>query len=129
MQLVLELGVRLLDRAGLGPHRARHPVDRAELVDDRALDPGDGVGLELEAAVEVELVDGVDQPEDAVADEVGLLDVLRQPDGDAAGDELHQRRVVEDQLVADVAVAVVPCTSAQSAVDARCVGVGRPRPS
>ena len=72
-----------------------------------ALDAGDGVGLELEARAEVELLDGVDQPEDAVADEVGLLDVLRQADGDAAGDVLHQRRVVHDQLVALLAPARV----------------------
>ena len=47
----LELGVGLFDRPGLGPHRARHPVDRPQLVDDRALDPGDGVGLELDLRV------------------------------------------------------------------------------
>ena len=105
-ELVLELGDRPLDGTRLRPHRARHPVDRAELVDDRALDPRDRVGLELEAAAGIELVDGVDEPEDPVAHEVGLLDVLRQTGGDAAGDELHQRRVVEDQPLARVGGAV-----------------------
>jgi hypothetical protein len=72
----------------LEPHRARHPVDRAELVDDGALDAGDRVGLELEAARRVELVDRVDEPEDAVADEVGLLDVLGQPGRDTTATNL-----------------------------------------
>ena len=99
MQPGLELGERPLDGAALGPHRAGHPVDRAELVEDGALDAGDGVGLELEATGRVELLDGVDEPEDAVADQVGLLDVLGQADGHAAGDVLHQRRVVQDQPV------------------------------
>src|SRR4051812_38362349 len=38
MELRLELGVGLLERPGLRPHRTRHPVDRTELVEDRALD-------------------------------------------------------------------------------------------
>src|SRR4051794_41350095 len=42
-------------------HRARHPVQRAELVDDRALDAGDRVGLELHFAPEVEALDRVDE--------------------------------------------------------------------
>src|SRR5690606_16906149 len=48
----------------------------------------------------VELLDGVDQPEDAVADQVGLLDVLGQARGDPSGHVLHQRRVVEYEPVA-----------------------------
>ncbi len=45
----LEVGVRLLDLARLEPDRTRDPVHRAELVDDRALDPRDRVRLELVA--------------------------------------------------------------------------------
>ena len=86
VQLALERGVRLLERPRLGPHGAGHPVDRAELVEDVPLDPGDGVGLELEAALEVELLDGVDEPEDAVGHEIGLVDALR------AGPWPHGRR-------------------------------------
>ncbi len=92
-ELVLELGVGLLEGSGLGPHRPGHPVDRAQLVEDGALDAGDGVGLELVAPLGIELLDGVDEPEHAVADQVGLLDVLGQADGDPAGHVLHQRRV------------------------------------
>ena len=100
VQLGLEGGVGLLDLARLVADRARDPVDRAELVDDRALDAADRVGLELDGPLEVELLDRVDQPEDAVGDEVGLLDVGRQAHADAAGDVLHQRRVVQDQPLA-----------------------------
>jgi hypothetical protein len=100
VQRGLERGVGLLDLAGLVAHRAGDPVDRAQLVDDRALDAADRVGLELDRALEVELLDRVDEPEDAVGDEVGLLDVGRQAHADAAGDVLHQRRVVQDQPLA-----------------------------
>ncbi len=98
-QLRLQLGVGPLDGPGLGPHRPGHPVDRAQLVDDGALDPGDGVGLELDVARRVELLDGVDQPKDPIADQVRLLDAVREPRGDPAGDVLHQRGVVDDQAV------------------------------
>ena len=42
--------LRALDLAGAGADGARHPVERAQLVYDRALDPGDRVGLELDVA-------------------------------------------------------------------------------
>ena len=100
VQLALELRVRLLDLARLVTDRARDPVDRAELVDDGAADAADRVGLELDGALEVELLDRVHQAEDAVGDEVGLLDVRRQTHADPAGDVLHQRRVVKDQPLA-----------------------------
>src|SRR6266487_1794667 len=61
MQSVLQLGVGLLDLAGLEPHRAWNPVDRSELIDDRALDARDRIGLELDAPLEVVLLDRVDQ--------------------------------------------------------------------
>ena len=48
----------------------------------------------------VELVDGVDQPEDPVAHQVGLLDVVGEAHRDPPGDVLDERRVVEDQPVA-----------------------------
>jgi hypothetical protein len=121
VQVVLELAVRLLDGARLRPHRARHPVDRAQLVDDRAADPGDGIRLELVAAAGVELVDGVDQPEHAIADEVGLLDRMRESGRHPAGDVLHQRGVVEDQPVADVDRPLLFVALPQ-AVDAPVVG-------
>src|SRR5215210_3684505 len=73
VQLVLELGVGPLDLARLGAHRARHPVERAQLVDDRALDARDREGLELDLALEIEALDRSNQAEEAVGDEVRLL--------------------------------------------------------
>ncbi len=107
LQLGLELGVRLLDVAGTGANRARHPVERAQLVDDRALDPGHGEGLELDLAVGIESLDRADQPEQAVGDQVGLLDVGREPGRHPAGDELDQRRVGDDEALPRALVPVV----------------------
>ena len=59
--------------------RARHPVERAQLVDDRALDACDRVGLELDVAVGIEALDRADQAEQAVRDEVVLVDVGGRP--------------------------------------------------
>src|SRR3954451_20231114 len=100
VQPVLELAVDALDLAGAGADGARHPVKGAQLVDDRALDAGDRVGLELDLALEVEALDGVDEADEAVGDEVGLLDVRRQAGGHAAGDVLDQRRVGDHELLA-----------------------------
>ena len=61
LELVLELGVGALDLARPGADGARHPVQRAQLVDDRALDARDRVGLELDLALELEALDRVDQ--------------------------------------------------------------------
>ena len=98
-QLGLELGDRPLDVARAGAHGARHPVHRAQLVDDRALDPRDRVGLELDVAVGVEALDRADQPEEPVGDEVTLVDVGREPASEPARDVLDERRVREDQPV------------------------------
>src|SRR5215210_682929 len=100
VQTVLELAVHALDLAGAGAHGARHPVERAQLVDDRALDARDGVGLELDLALGIEALDRVDQADQAVGDEVGLLDVRGQAGGHPARDVLHERGVGDDELLA-----------------------------
>ena len=86
--------------AGLHAHRPRDPVGVAQLVDDRAADAGHRVALELDLAGGLVAGDRVDQPEGAVGDQVGLLDVRGQTAADPAGDVLDQRRVVQDQPVA-----------------------------
>ena len=96
----LEVRERLLDRTGLGAHRPRYPVDRPQLVDDRPLDARNGVRLEPQIAVRLESLDRVDEPDDAVTDEVLLVEVPRQSGQHPAGDVLDERRVVDDQLVA-----------------------------
>src|SRR5215218_8087328 len=89
VQPVLQLAVRALDLARPRAHRARHPVERPQLVDDRALDARDRVGLELDLAIDVEALDRVDQADQPVGDEVGLLHVRRQARGHPAGHVLH----------------------------------------
>ena len=99
-ELGLELRHRALDLAGARPHGPGHPIQRAELVDDRALDAGDRVGLELHVAARVVALDRADQPEQSVGDEVALVDVRREAAPEPARDVLHERRVREDQPVA-----------------------------
>ena len=106
LQPMLELLVGPLDLAGPRADRARHPVERAQLVDDRALDARDRVGLELDLALEVEALDRADQADEPVGDEVGLVDVRGQPRRHAAGDVLDQRRVGDDEPLARMLVAV-----------------------
>ena len=105
LQLMLELGVGALDLPRPRADRPRHPVQRAQLVDDRALDPRDRVGLELDLALDLEALDRVDQPHQPIGDEVGLLDVRGQPAGHPPRHVLHQRRVRDHQTLARVHVA------------------------
>src|SRR5581483_5831652 len=103
--LRLERGDRSLDVAGAGADRARDPVHRPQLVDDRALDPRDRVRLELDVPLRVVALDRADQAEQAVRDEVALVDVRGQPAPEPPGDELDERRIGEDQAVAESAIA------------------------
>ena len=96
------------------PHRARHPVERAQLVDDRAADARDRVRLELDVAVGVEAVDRADQSEQPVRDEVAVLDVRGQPRAEPAGHVLDERRVAEDQLVAERLLPRLPVLEPQA---------------
>jgi hypothetical protein len=88
-------------------HRARHPVQRAQFVDDRAADPGHREGLELDPALGLEALDRADQADQAVGDQVGVLDVGRQAGAEAAGDELDHRRIGDYEPLARGVVAVV----------------------
>src|SRR5215208_6174339 len=66
VELVLELGVRLLDLARARANRARDPVERAQLVDDRALDARHREGLELDLPARIEALDRRNQAEQPV---------------------------------------------------------------
>jgi hypothetical protein len=67
-----------------------------------ALDPRDRVGLELDATFEIVFLDRVDEAEDAVGHQIGLLDVRWPANRDPAGHVPDQRRVVEDEPLAGV---------------------------
>jgi hypothetical protein len=98
--LDLERLVRALELAGALANRARDPVERAQRVEDRTVDAGDRVGFELYAARVVVLLDRVDEPEDAVVDQVVDLDVGRQVDRNPPGHVLDQVQILVDDLFA-----------------------------
>ena len=75
---VLEFGERPLDLAGAAAHRARHPVELAQPVVDRAPDAWHGERLELDPALGIEPFDGIDQAEHAGADQIARVDAARQ---------------------------------------------------
>ena len=100
--LGLKRGDGLLEVPGLGANRTRNPVDRAELIEDRALDAGDRVRLERKAPLRIKLLDCVNKAERSVARKIGLLDAARESHAHSACDVLHQRCVVHDQLVANL---------------------------
>ena len=126
-ELVLELRVRLLDLAGARAHRARHPVERAQLVDDRAADALHGEGLEADLAARLEAIHRLDQADHPVGDQVGLLDVRGQPRAGAAGDELDQGRVGDDEPLAGALVALL-LVAAPELLGARTPSPLLPRP-
>jgi hypothetical protein len=85
-------------RCSTSPYAARHPVERAELVEDGALDAELGVGLELAVLLGVVLLDRVHEPDDAGVVEVVEVDVRGQPHGDAVDDVADERGVLENDL-------------------------------
>src|SRR5215216_4586668 len=102
---VRDLDERLLELLDREVELQRHLLVRgsavqAQLVDDRALDARDRVGLELDLAVDVEALDRVDQADQPVRDQVGFLDMGRQAGGHPAGDVLDQRGVGDHELLA-----------------------------
>ena len=94
-----ELLAGLFQLGGLAADQARHPVHRPQLVEHGAADARHAVGLELDAALEVEGVDRVHQAEDAGGDQVVEIDAVGQPRPDPLGVVLDQRQVPLDQLV------------------------------
>ena len=97
LQACLELLTGALDVPGLRSDRPRHPVEGSQLVDDRAADPRDRVGLELDLPAQVEALDRRHQPRQPVRDQIGLLDMPRQPGRHPPGDVLHERRICDYQ--------------------------------
>ncbi|OPZ06382.1 MAG: hypothetical protein BWZ10_02963 [candidate division BRC1 bacterium ADurb.BinA364] len=106
-QALLQLGIGLFQPGGFLPRRARHPVQRPQLVEDRPFDAEFGVGFELDFARRLEFVDGVHQADDAGVDQVVEFDVRRQAAGDAVGHILDKRQVFQNQGVAPLQIGVL----------------------
>ena len=96
---LVEADVELLEAA----RHAHRPALVAEVALDLADDVGRRVGGELDAAAQVEAVDGLDEPDGADLDEV--VEVLAAR-GVAARERAHQRQVHGDELLARRAVTV-----------------------
>ncbi len=89
----LELGV-------LAAHEPGNPVHRPQLVEHGAADARHAIGLELDAAPQVEGLDGVHQAEHAGADEVVEIDALRQASPDSFRVIANQRQIEFNELIA-----------------------------
>src|SRR5581483_8342665 len=99
-EAALELVGDLLDQARLLAHAARHPVERAEVVQDRAADAELRVGREERLLGGIVLADRVEEPDDAPGDEVVELDVRGLAGREALHDPAHERQVLPQHLVA-----------------------------
>ena len=89
----------VVDLAGAAAYRAAGPVEAAQLVDDRAADPGGGVRREAAPRAGVEGAGGLDEGEHAGRGQVVAVDVTGDPGHRLADDVADQREVLADQLV------------------------------
>ena len=71
-------------------------------------------GLEADLAVGVEALHRLDQADHPVGDQVGLVDVRGQPRAGAAGDELDQGRVGDDEALPSAPRRPPLCTGARA---------------
>src|SRR4029453_4298358 len=89
------------------------------------------VGLELDFALEVEALDGVDEADQPVGDEIRLVDVRGQPRGHPARHVLHRRRIRDHEPLTGMAVAVAlvatPHLAQLDGLDVRLHGWGARR--
>ena len=95
----LELLAGLFHLGGLGADQPGNPVHRPELVEHGTADSRNAVGLELDAAAQVERVDRIHQAEDSRGDQIVEIDPLGQALPDPLGVVLDQGQVAFDQLI------------------------------
>ena len=92
-QLVLD-GVEL---AAEGPDRAGGPVDGPDGVEDGAADAAGGEAVERHAAIGLEALGRLDEPEGAGPGQLLAIDVAGEVPGDLQHDVADQREVGLDQ--------------------------------
>src|SRR5579862_3097812 len=97
-ELEFEFLMDAFQLAGALPYRARDPVKRTQGVENRPVDTGDRVRLELHTAAVVVFLDGVDQTQNTVVDQIVDLDVRGKIDRDATGHVLHEMQVLVNDL-------------------------------
>src|SRR5439155_764800 len=119
---------RLLDQARLLPHAARHPVERAQVVQDRAADAELRVGGERRLLPGIVLADGVEEPDDAPRHQVVHLDVRRLARRQALHHTPHERQVPAQHLLLAAAERRVGCGTRRAAARAAARGGAVSRP-
>ena len=85
---------------GLAAFEARRPIGLAEAVENGAADAELGVGFEPYVLAGVEIIDGVDEPDDAGREKIVEADGFGHPLVNFAGNQAHLRHVFEDELFA-----------------------------
>ena len=97
-QLAAQRFARRVELAPLAADAAR-PCVAAQRVDHRATDPPFGEGLELDAALFVEPVRGVDQPQHAILHQVADVDRVRHRRRHPAGERFDKGQAGDDSAV------------------------------
>jgi hypothetical protein len=87
-------------------HGPWHPVLTTQHLQDRASDERDGVGLKLDLAASIELVDSLHESDRSCADEVFPIQTVRECAHHAACGDLHQMGEVLDDLAPCVFAAI-----------------------
>src|SRR5690606_29008404 len=104
-QLDLEGLPHLVDAIGLVPDDARHPIERAQLIEDGAANPGRAIGLEFHPPIEIEPIHGVHETEDSGALQIVELAILGQLREEPFGDIADEWQIALDQDVAQALIA------------------------
>jgi hypothetical protein len=94
-----------LDVSSLGADGSGDRVERAQIVEDRAADPGCGVGGKLGVAVGIVGLDRGEQSGDAGGFEIGGLEVRRETEGEAASNTADEVNGAVDQRFAESRIA------------------------
>ena len=109
-ELVTQLGDGLLDLSSLVADGSWHPVLSAQSVEDRPLDARHRERLELPAERGIEPIHGIHQSEHAGAHQLSGVHSGGQSGGHTTGHELHERRIMNDQLITGSFVALLDPT-------------------
>src|SRR5205085_2180563 len=81
---------------------AGYPVLVAQHLEDCSADQGDGVRFKLDVAGWVELIDALNEADDAGAYEILSIEAARQAGHKSSSGDLHQIGVVVDELNASI---------------------------
>ena len=90
---------RVLDGSSLAPQVPGTPIQVAQAVHDRPANAELRIGAELRILHRIELLGGIDQPQDPGADQIFEIDLLRQLFVNPTRDEPDHRQIFKQRLV------------------------------